>query len=208
MKVLLLNGSPNEKGCTYTALREVADTLEKQGIETELFYLGKQPISGCIACNQCQKTGYCCMDDKVNELLKKLPDIDGIIVGSPVYYGSASGQLTAFLDRAFQAGFWKNRWANIFGAAVVSCRRGGASAAFQQINQYFTMNCMPVVSSQYWNQVHGFTPDDVRQDLEGMQTMRVLANNMAWLLKCVEAGRKANIPSPLTEERVFTNFIR
>ena len=208
MKVLLLNGSPNEKGCTFTALQEVESTLNRQGIETELLYLGKKPISGCIACNQCQETGYCCINDKVNELLKKLPSIDGIVIGSPVYYGSASGQLTAFLDRAFQAGFWKSRWANIFGAAVVSCRRGGASAAFDQINKYFMMNNMPVVSSQYWNQVHGFTPDDVRQDFEGLQTMRILANNMAWLLKSVEAGRNANVPMPQTEERIFTNFIQ
>jgi len=208
MKVLLLNGSPNEKECTFTALQEVENTLNKQGIETEMFYLGKKAISGCIACNKCQETGYCCMNDKVNELLEKLPAIDGIIIGSPVYYGSASGQLTAFLDRAFQAGFWKSRWANIFGAAVVSCRRGGASAAFDQINKYFTMNNMPVVSSQYWNQVHGFTPDDVRKDLEGLQTMRILANNMVWLLKSIDAGRKANVPLPQTEERIFTNFIQ
>lgn len=207
MKVLLLNGSPNEKGCTFTALQEVENALNRQGIETEMLWLGKKAFSGCIACNKCQETGYCCMDDKVNELLKKLPSIDGIVIGSPVYYGSASGQLTAFLDRAFQAGFWKSRWANIFGAAVVSCRRGGASSAFDQLNKYFMMNNMPVVSSQYWNQVHGMTPENVKQDVEGLQTMRILANNMAWLLKSVEAGRNADVPMPQTEERVFTNFI-
>ena len=148
------------------------------------------------------------MDDKVNELLEKLPSIDGIVIGSPVYYGSASGQLTAFLDRAFQAGFWKSRWAYLPGAAVVSCRRGGATSAFEQINKYFTMNCMPVVSSQYWNQVHGNTPEEVLQDLEGLQTMRVLGSNMAWLLKSIDAGRTAGLPLPAAEERIFTNFIR
>lgn len=208
MKVLLLNGSPNQAGCTFTALQEVASALNRQGIETEFFYLGKKAISGCIACGKCQETGYCCMDDKVNELLEKLPSIDGIVIGSPVYYGSSSGQLTAFLDRAFQAGFWKSRWAYLPGAAVVSCRRGGATSAFEQINKYFTMNCMPVVSSQYWNQVHGNTPEEVLQDLEGLQTMRVLGSNMAWLLKSIDAGQTAGLPLPAAEERIFTNFIR
>ena len=172
MKVLLINGSPHKEGCTYTALKEVADTLEANGIKTEMMYLGVKPIAGCIACGNCQKTGKCFVDDRVNEFIAKLPEIDGIVLGSPVYYA---------------------------GASVVSCRRDGASATFDQLNKYFTMNSMPVVSSQYWNQVHGFTPDDVRQDLEGMQTMRTLANNMAWLLKCIALGKKQGIEMPDTE---------
>lgn len=206
MKVLLINGSPHKEGCTYTALKEVADTLKKHDIRTEFMYLGVKPIAGCIACGKCQKTGECFVDDKVNELLSILPELDGIVIGSPVYYAGASGQLTTFLDRAFFAG--SGKFDGILGAAVVSCRRGGASAAFDRINKYFTMNNMPVVASQYWNQVHGFTPDDVMQDLEGLQTMRTLGNNMAWLLKCIELGKKNGICMPRNEDKVFTNFIR
>ncbi len=206
MKVLLINGSPHEKGCTYTALKEIADTLEKNGIETEFMYLGVKPIAGCIACGSCRKTGKCFVDDKVNELLSKLSEFAGIVIGSPVYYAGPSGQLTAFLDRAFYAGAGK--FNGKAGAAVVSCRRGGASAAFDRLNKYFTISSMPVVSSQYWNQVHGSAPDDVRRDLEGMQTMRTLGNNMAWLLKCIDIGRENGIEFPPAEEKVFTNFIR
>lgn len=206
MKVLLINGSPHKEGCTYTALKEVADMLERNGIGTEFMYLGVKPIAGCIACGSCEDTGKCFVDDKVNELIVRLPEINGIVIGSPVYYAGASGQITAFLDRAFFAGC--GRFDGKLGAAVVSCRRGGASAAFDQLNKYFTMNSMPVVASQYWNQVHGFTPDDVRQDLEGLQTMRTLGNNMAWLLKCIELGRKNGIDFPVGEERVLTHFIR
>lgn len=206
MKVLLINGSPHKEGCTYTALKEVTDTLEKNGIETEFMYLGVKPVAGCIACGNCQKTGKCFVDDKVNELLSMLPEMDGIVIGSPVYYAGASGQLTAFLDRAFFAGGGK--FDGKLGATVVSCRRGGASATFDQLNKYFTMNSMPVVSSQYWNQVHGFTSDDVRQDLEGLQTMRTLGNNMAWLLKCIDLGRKNGVEFPVGEEKILTNFIR
>lgn len=206
MKVLLINGSPHKEGCTYTALKEVANTLERNEIETEIMYLGVKPIAGCIACGNCQKNGKCFVDDKVNELIEMLPAIDGIVLGSPVYYAGASGQLTAFLDRAFFAGGGK--FDGKLGAAVVSCRRGGASATFDQLNKYFTMNSMPVVSSQYWNQVHGFTPDDVKQDLEGLQTMRTLGNNMAWLLKCIELGKQNDIKMPMSEEKILTNFIR
>lgn len=206
MKVLLINGSPHKEGCTYTALKEVADTLEKSGVETEFMYLGVAPVAGCIACGNCGKTGRCFVDDKVNELIDKLAEINGIVVGSPVYYASASGQVTAFLDRAFFAGGGK--FAGKLGAAVVSCRRGGASAAFDQLNKYFMMNCMPVVSSQYWNQVHGFTPEDVRKDEEGLQTMRTLGSHMAWLLKCIELGRDNGINQPVREAAIMTNFIR
>lgn len=151
MKVLLINGSPHKEGCTYTALKEVADTLEANGIKTEMMYLGVKPIAGCIACGNCQKTGKCFVDDRVNEFIAKLPEIDGIVLGSPVYYAGASGQITSFLDRAFFAG--SGKFEGKLGAAVVSCRRGGASATFDQLNKYFTMNSMPVVSSQYWKKV-------------------------------------------------------
>lgn len=206
MKVLLINGSPHEEGCTYTALKEVAGALEKNGIKTEFLYLGKKPVAGCIACQHCTKTGTCAVDDQVNQVLSRLPELDGIVVGSPVYYAGASGQLTAFLNRLFYAG--GGRFAGKPGAAVVSCRRGGASAAFDQLNKYFTISGMPVAPSQYWNQVHGFTPADVRQDLEGMQTMRTLGNNMAWLLRCIELGRANGVTMPAREKPVMTNFIR
>ncbi|MGI6060293.1 MAG: flavodoxin family protein [Blautia sp.] len=205
MKVLLINGSPNEHGCTYTALSETAETLQKHGIDTEILYLGKKPVAGCIACGKCRETGKCVFDDKVNEVIDKLDSIDAIVVGSPVYYAGPSGQLTAFLDRLFYSG--GSRMAGKLGASVVSCRRGGASAAFDRLNKYFTISSMPVVSSQYWNQVHGFTPEDVRKDGEGLQTMRTLGENMAWLLKCIEAGREKGISLPEYEERIATHFI-
>lgn len=205
MKVLLINGSPNKNGCTYTALREVTDTLEKNAIETEILYLGKKPISGCIACMQCQTTGKCGINDQVNKVLAQLESIDAIVIGSPVYYAGPTGQVTAFLDRLFFCS--GSRMAGKLGASVVSCRRGGASAAFDRLNKYFTISNMPVVSSQYWNQVHGFTPEDVRKDEEGMQTMRTLGQNMAWLLHCIEAGRDKGINLPQYEPRLRTHFI-
>lgn len=205
MKVLLVNGSPHKEGCTYTALKEIADTLEKHGIETEWVYLGVKPVAGCIACGQCRKTGRCFVNDQVNQVIEKLPEIDGIVLGSPVYYAGPSGQLTAFLDRLFYAG---SGFEGKLGAAIVSCRRGGASAAFDRLNKYFTINSMPVASSQYWNQVHGNTPEEVKQDVEGLQTMRTLANNMAWLLKCIELGKQHGIEKPAGEKKVHTNFIR
>ncbi len=207
MKVLLINGSPKAKGCTYTALCEIAVELEKQKIETEIFHLGKDPIRGCTACGGCYTTGRCIFnDDVVNEGIEKAKDADGIIVGSPVHYASASGAVTSFLDRLFYAA--GNSLTYKPGAAIVSCRRGGATAAFEQLNKYFTISNMPVVSSQYWNMVHGNTPDEVRQDLEGMQVMRVLGRNMAWLLKSIQAGKEAGIGLPEQEERARTNFIR
>ena len=205
MKVLLINGSPNEHGCTFTALSEVADTLGKHGVETEILYLGKKPISGCIACGKCSETGRCIFDDKVNQVLEILDEIDGIVVGSPVYYAAASGQITSFLNRLFYSG--GSRMAGKLGASVVSCRRGGAASAFDQLNKYFTISSMPIVSSQYWNQVHGASPEDVRKDKEGLQTMRTLGENMAWLLKSIEAGIQAGVKKPVYEERVATNFI-
>lgn len=204
-KILLINGSPNEKGCTYTALSEIAGTLAKNHVESEILYLGKKPVAGCIACGKCFQTGHCVFDDKVNEVLEKLDEYNGIVVGSPVYYAGPAGQLCAFLDRLFFCS--ERRMAGKLGAAVVSCRRGGASAAFDRLNKYFTICNMTVVGSQYWNQVHGFTPEDVRRDEEGLQTMRTLAQNIIWLLKSMEAGKRAGIEAPVYERRISTNFI-
>lgn len=207
MKVILVNGSPHAKGCTYTALCEVGEALQKNGVETELMQVGNKPIGGCIGCGSCFQTGRCFMDkDPVNEFIERAATADGFVFGSPVHYAAASGSLTSFLDRAFygRGAIYDGKP----GAAVVSCRRGGASAAFDQLNKYFTISNMPVVSSKYWNQVHGNTPEEVRKDLEGMQTMRQLGYNMAWLLKCIEAGKKAGVPAPEREEKVQTNFIR
>lgn len=206
MKVLLVNGSPNEFGCTYTALAEVAGALEKEGIETEIFYLGKKPISGCIACGACGATGKCVIDDVVNEFAAKLDDIDGVVFGTPTYYAGASGQLRSFLDRLFYSA--SDKLSGKPGAAVASCRRDGTGEAINSLHKYFGINNMPIVSANYWNQVHGNTPEQVKQDVEGMQTMRVLGQNMAWLLKSIEAGRKAGIEYPTYEPRVWTNFIR
>ena len=206
MQVLLVNGSPHPKGCTWTALSEVAAELERNGIGTRIFQLGTQPVAGCIACGACRRTGRCFRDDVVNQALELAPEFDGFVFGSPVYYASASGQLESFLDRLFFCG--ARFFINKPGAAVVSCRRGGASAAFDQINKYFGINGMPVVGSTYWNQVHGNTPEEVLQDAEGLQTMRRLAQNMAWLLKSIEAGRAAGVPAPAVEAPLKTNFIR
>ncbi|MBQ8776473.1 MAG: flavodoxin family protein [Treponema sp.] len=206
MKVLLINGSPHKDGCTFTALNEVAKTLEKNGIETEILYLGVKPIAGCIACGKCSQLGKCFIDDKVNEILARCNEFDGVVIGSPVYYAGPSGQIRAFLDRLFYAG--GRRFAGKPGAAVVSCRRGGATAAFDQLNKYFTISSMPIVSSQYWNQVHGAYAEQVLQDEEGMQTMRTLGNNMAWLLKCIQLGKENGITLPEREPPVWTNFVR
>lgn len=206
MKVLLVNGSPNEFGCTFTALTEVSDTLKAEGIETELLYLGKQPVANCIACNKCAQIGKCIFNDKVNEVFSKLDSIDGIIVGSPVYYAAPSSQVCAFLDRLFYIG--GKKMAGKIAASVVSCRRGGASAAFDRLNKYFLISNMTVVGSQYWNQVHGNSAEEVKKDAEGLQTMRTLAKNAAWLLKSIEAGRKAGVRPPEYEKKIATNFIR
>ena len=206
MKVILVNGSPHKNGCTYTALCEIAETLNAENIETEIFWIGNKPISGCIACKSCVKTGKCVIDDTVNVFLEKAKEADGFIFGSPVHYAGASGALTSFMDRVFyhKSGGFAGKPA----AAIASCRRGGASATFDQLNKYFTICSMPVVSSQYWNMVHGNTPDEVKKDLEGLQTMRTLGRNMAWLLKCIDAGKKAGIDLPVPEEKIATNFIR
>lgn len=206
MKVLLFNGSPHEKGCTYTALHAVEAVLQKHGIETEVYHVGVKPIAGCTACKTCTKGNGCIFDDGVNVLAARLDEFDAMIVGAPVYYAGPSGQSTAFLDRLFcSAG---GKLTGKPGAAVVSCRRGGATAAYDRLHKYFGINSMPIVTSQYWNHVHGNTPEEVVQDEEGMQTMRTLAENMAWLLKCIEAGRAAGVPLPAQEPKLRTNFIR
>ena len=205
-KVLLVNGSPHPNGCTYTALKEIADTLQKNGVDSEIFQIGTKPVAGCIACMKCRDTGKCVFDDGVNELGSRLDEFDAVVLGSPVYYAGPSGQLCAFCDRLFFT--YGKKLAGKLGAAVVSCRRGGASAAFDRLNKYFGILNMHTVGSQYWNMVHGFTPDDVRQDAEGLQTMRTLAENMAWLLKCIELGRQNGLPVPGHEPVTPTHFIR
>lgn len=206
MKVILVNGSPKEKGCTYTALKEIEKQLNKNDIETEIFWIGNKPVSGCLGCGGCLKTGKCVIDDKVNEFLGKAKEADGFIFGSPVHFAASSGMLSSFMDRVF---YGRGKlFANKVASAVVSCRRGGATAAVDEINKYFLMTNMPIVSSQYWNMVHGNTPEEVLKDEEGMQTMRTLGNNMAWLLKCIKAGKEAGISLPENEDVIRTNFIR
>ncbi|MEI6093150.1 MAG: flavodoxin family protein [bacterium] len=208
MKVLLINGSPNAEGCTYTALLEVTKELEKQCIKAEIFHVGNKPIRACTACRGCT-AGKCIFnDDAVNMVIDKAKEADAFVIGSPVHFAAASGQITSFLSRVFFAGRSSGCFENKPGAAIVSCRRGGATATFDQLNKYFSISNMPVVPSQYWNMVHGNTPEEVKQDLEGMQTMRVLGRNMAWLLKSIQAGKNAGISLPEKEPRVATNFIR
>ena len=193
MKALLLNGSPHERGCTYTALCEVVKVLNRNGIETEVLWLGKQPIQGCVACGGCKNTGRCVFDDGVNRLIECLDEFDALVIGSPVYYSAPAGQLVAFLNRLFYAGGGK--MAHKVAAAVVSCRRGGSTATFEQLNQYFGISNMIVATSQYWNQ-------------EGLQTMRTLGENIAWLCRLLENGKKAGIEPPVYEPKLRTNFIR
>lgn len=207
MKVLLVNGSPRAKGCTYTALTEVAKALEADGIETEIFQVGAKPVRDCIACMKCRKLKKCVFDDDTaNALIEKAKGADGFVFGSPVYYAHPSGILLSVLDRAFYAGGYA--FAGKPGASVVSARRGGTAASFDVVNKYFGICQMPVVSSSYWNMVYGKTPDEVRQDEEGMQTMRNLGHNMAYLLKCMQAGKEKGILPPQNDTSVRTNFIR
>ncbi len=206
MKVLLINGSPNEYGCTYTALNEVAETLKKNDVESEILWLGKKPMPDCIACFKCQTNGECVFRDIVNETSARIDEFDAMVVGSPVYYGGPNGRLTSFLDRLMFSTS-NSKLAGKLAASVVSCRRGGATAAFERLNMYFSMMNMHIVSSQYWNQVHGHTPDDVRKDEEGLQTMRTLGQNIAYLLKAHQAAADRGIDQPEYEETVYTNFI-
>lgn len=206
MNVLLINGSPNAGGCTFTALSEVAKTLNEDGVDTDTVHVGNKDIRGCIGCRKCRETGKCVFDDIVNSVAPSFARCDGIIIGSPVYYGSANGSVISFLDRLFYSTFSCDKTMKV-GASVVSARRGGCSATFDELNKYFTMSGMPVVSSQYWNMVHGYTPDDVRRDEEGLQTMRTLGRNMAFLIKSIALG-KEKYGLPEKEPIKFTNFIR
>lgn len=210
MKVLLVNGSPHEKGSTYTALTEVAKTLEKEGIDTEIFWIGNKPLGGCIACMSCAKTGECVFDDSVNACREKIYEADGFVFGTPVHFAGASGNITGFMDRLFYSegrhgskGFYMKP-----AAAVVVARRSGATATLEQLHKYFMIRQMPVISSNYWSMVHGAVAEDVLKDEEGLQTMRVLGRNMAYFLRCIEAGRNAGVALPKKEVPIKTNFIR
>lgn len=208
MKVLLLNGSSRSKGCTYTALQEMEKVFAKQEIDTEIMWLGNRPINDCIACGQCSNLENACVfnNDIVNEIIEKAGEADGFIFGTPVYYAHPSGRILSVLDRVFYAG--KNAFAHKPGAAVASARRAGTTASIDVLNKYFTISEMPLISSSYWNMVHGNTPEEVKQDLEGLQTMRNLAENMAWVLKCIEAGKSQGIIKPEHGSKIATNFIR
>jgi multimeric flavodoxin WrbA len=210
MKVLLVNGSPHEKGCTYTALTEVAETLEKENISAELFWIGNKPLSGCIACKVCVEKKKCVFNDRVNECLEIAGDFDGFIFGTPVHFAAASGAITSFLDRLFYADLQGGRGSFYLkpAATVISARRAGTTATYDQINKYFGLMQMPIISSKYWNMVHGTNPEEVKKDLEGLQTMRILGRNMAFFLKCKEAGLQSGVPFPELEPGIFTNFIR
>lgn len=203
MKALLINGSPHEHGCTYTALAELAKTLESEGVETEIIQVGKTE-HGCTACGVCKTTNRCVFDDLVNEVAVKLEEADALVIGSPVYYASPAGGAISFMDRLFYSTPWINKTMKV-GASVVSCRRGGNTAAFDALNKYFTICGMPVASSQYWNMVYGNTPEEVQQDKEGLQTMRTLGRNMAFLMKSIQLG-KAQFGLPEKEPVTQTNF--
>lgn len=209
MKVLLINGSPHKDGCTARALEEVARTIEAEGIETETFHIGSSAINGCTGCGYCGAAGRCIDDtDGVNLILDRLPSYEGIVIGAPVHYAGPAGNITCFLDRLFYAGGGK-KLAGKPGAAVVSARRAGTTASYDRLNKYFTISNMPIVPSQYWNVVHGSCAEDVEKDLEGLQTMRTLGRNMAWMVKCFAAAKAVGIEFPeMPEERVWTNFIR
>lgn len=201
--VLLVNGSPHIHGCTATALEEMMKTFREEGVETELVHIGNKAVRGCVSCNRCSELGRCVFDDAVNEIAPKFKEADGLVVGSPVYYGSPNGTLLSFLDRLFYSTPFPKH--GKVGAAVVSCRRGGNTASFDVLNKYFTISSMPVASSTYWNQVHGFTAEDVKKDLEGLQTMRNLARNMAFLIRAI-ADAKEKYGLPELERSSFTSF--
>ena len=202
-KILLLNGSPHAHGCTATALDEMIKVFEKEGFETELIQVGNKDIRGCIACGRCAELGKCVFDDLVNEIAPKFEEADGLVIGSPVYYGSPNATLLACMDRLFYSTPFSKHMK--VGAAVVSCRRGGNTASFDVLNKYFTISGMPVASSTYWNQVHGFAAEDVKKDLEGLQTMRNLARNMAFMIKAFADAKKA-YGLPEMEQNCFTSF--
>ena len=202
-RVILLNGSPHANGCTATALNEMIKVFQEEGIETELIHVGNKSIRGCISCNRCSETGKCVFDDLVNEVAPKFAEADGLVVGSPVYYAGPNGTIISFMDRLFYSTSFSKQMK--VGAAVVSCRRGGNTATYDVLNKYFTISSMLVASSTYWNQVHGFTAEDAKKDLEGLQTMRNLAKNMAFMIKAF-ADAKEKYGCPELEKSYFTNF--
>ncbi len=204
MKALLINGSPRAKGCTYTALTELAKTLESQGIETEIVHVGHKEVRGCIACRKCHETGKCVFDDIVNEVAPKLAQADAFVIGAPVYFASPAGGAISFMDRLFFSTLNIDKTMKV-GAAVVTCRRGGNTATFDVLNKYFSMNNMPIATSQYWNMVHGGSAEEVLEDKEGLQTMRTLGKNMAFLMKSIQWG-KENVGLPEREPITFTSF--
>lgn len=206
MKVLLVNGSPHKDGSTNLALEEISKALNKNGIDTEIFWIGNKAIAGCIGCGACFKTKRCFITDKVNEFVEKAEEADGFIFGSPVHYAGPSGFIKSFMDRCFYGKSYAFEYKPA--ASIVSCRRGGAATAFDDLNKYFTISNMIVVGSQYWNQIHGNNKEEAIKDEEGLQTMRTLGNNMAWILKCIESGKKNGIQYPEKEKRISTNFIR
>lgn len=206
MKVLMLNGSARPSGNTFIALKEIGEQLKKEGIDYEIVNVGNKPLRDCIGCNRCTETGCVFADDGVNDFVAKARAADGFVFGTPVYYAHPSGRILSFLDRAFYSS--SDAFAFKPGAAVAVARRGGTSASFDVLNKYFGISRMPVVGATYWNLVHGAAPGEAAEDAEGLQTMRNLARNMAYLLKCQEAGRQAGVPLPETERGNRTNFIR
>jgi multimeric flavodoxin WrbA len=206
MKVLLVNGSPDKAGCVNRALEEVAKVLKEEGIENEIYWIGNQPLGGCLDCDYCHEHGECVLKDKVNEFAKLAEGADGFLFGSPVYYASMAGNMKAFMDRLFHSSgrYLRGKVA----AGVVSSRRGGSTSVWDEFNKYFGISQMIIVGSTYWNEVHGFTPEDVEKDLEGLQTMRYLGHNMAYVLKCLDQGKKAGVKKAPDEPKARTNFIR
>ena len=208
MKVALVNGSPHENGCTYTALNVIGEALKGEGIDYEIFWIGGKPISGCLACKGCAKLGKCVIDDSVNEFAKKAEEFDGFIFGSPVHYAAMGGQIASFMDRLF---FSSKKSGNYYlkpAAGIAVARRAGTTSTVDQMNKYFTLAEMPVISSRYWNVVYGASPSDILKDEEGLQIMRVLGKNMSYFLKCIEVGKNAGVELPKAEAPVSTNFIK
>lgn len=206
MKALLINGGPHKKGCTNLALEYVARGLAEGGVDSEIVWLGNKPLAGCMACGRCREQGRCVFDDVVNELIPKAREADGLVIGSPVHYAAPAGQVVSAMHRLFYTGAVD--WSGKVGAAVVSCRRGGSATAYDQLNKYFSITGMPIVSSYYWNEIHGNTPEEALQDEEGLATMQQLGLNMAWLIGCIKAGEKDGHPYPGRVHQARTNFIR
>ena len=206
----MVNGSPHKEGCTYTALCEVSKALNKNGVDTDIFWIGTKALSGCIACGKCRENNQCVFQDTVNEFLDIAGDYDGFVFGTPVHWGGAAGAMTSFMDRVFYADLCGggNRFLLKPAAVVISARRAGTTATWDQVNKYFGLMQMPIITSRYWNMVHGARPEEVKQDLEGLQTMRVLGNNMAFFLQCKKVALQMGIKMPEQEPMIFTNFVR